>query len=244
MYDTNTATNITTNAARLITGNEIDTTLNTDLPVLLLVWNGETLKSDFKNELDKASQDHAGRLVVIKCDVSKTPTIAERFEVGKHPVLIGWVKGETIVRRNRPWATDVGGVVEELLKHAPAAPAVLEQPKKAVVESKPIKVTEQTFQKEVVESPVPVLVDFWAEWCGPCKMVAPALEKLAAEFAGKVRIAKVNVDENPRLSQAFQIMSIPNLMFFKSGKIVGQQAGALPEHVLRDAIKQLIALKI
>ena len=110
--------------------------------------------------------------------------------------------------------------------------------------TQPIKVTDATFQQEVLESDVPVLVDFWAEWCGPCRMVAPILEKLAGEYAGKVKIAKVNTDENQGLASAFQIMSIPTLMFVKGGKIVGQAAGAAPEPALRDALEQLIALEV
>ncbi len=229
-----------------VNGLTVDEALNTGLPVLLLVWNGETLRSEVKNELDKAARDYAGRIVVVKADASQTPEVAERFELGKHPLLIALVGNEVLARRPRPWGTDVQGMVEELLKHAPVtAPGMVPaDDNKALAQNKPVHVTDQTFQKDVIECKLPVLVDFWAEWCAPCKQIAPALEKLANEFAGKVRIAKVNVDENPRLSQVFGIQSIPNLMFVKNGKIVGQQAGALPEHILRDAINQLIALKV
>jgi len=107
-----------------------------------------------------------------------------------------------------------------------------------------VKVTDATFQAEVIDQDLPVLVDFWAEWCGPCRQIGPALEKLAKEFEGQVRIAKVNVDENPGLSQTFQIMSIPNLMMIKNRTMVFNQPGALPEPVMRDLIKQLIELEV
>ncbi|MDX2161506.1 MAG: thioredoxin [bacterium] len=105
-------------------------------------------------------------------------------------------------------------------------------------------VTDATFEQEVLNSDLPVLVDFWAEWCGPCRMVAPVLEKLAGEFAGKIKIAKVNTDENPGLSQAFQIRSIPNLMIVKNRTMIFNQPGALPEPVLRDLITQALALDV
>lgn len=108
----------------------------------------------------------------------------------------------------------------------------------------PVQVTDATFQTEVIDQSLPVLVDFWAPWCGPCRAIAPALEKLAEEYAGQIRIAKVNVDENPGLSQTFQIMSIPNLMMIKNRTMVFNQPGALPEPVLRDLINQLIALDV
>jgi thioredoxin 1 len=107
-----------------------------------------------------------------------------------------------------------------------------------------VKVTDATFQAEVIDQDLPVLVDFWAEWCGPCRQIGPALEKLAKEFEGQIRVAKVNVDENPGLSQTFQIMSIPNLMMIKNRTMVFNQPGALPEPVMRDLIKQLIALEV
>ncbi|NWG18232.1 MAG: thioredoxin [Chloroflexi bacterium] len=113
-----------------------------------------------------------------------------------------------------------------------------------VVNDKPVPVTDATFEAEVLNYELPVLIDFWAEWCGPCRMVAPTLEKLAKEYAGKVRIAKVNVDENPGLSQAFRIMSIPTIMLIKQRTIVFSQPGALPEAAFRDLLNQLIALEL
>ena len=110
--------------------------------------------------------------------------------------------------------------------------------------STPLKVTDATFEQDVVNSDLPVLVDFWAEWCGPCRQIGPILDKLAAEYAGKVVIAKVNVDENPALSQGFQVMSIPNLMMVKDRTIVFNQPGAMPEPVMRDLIEQLITLDV
>lgn len=113
-------------------------------------------------------------------------------------------------------------------------------------QDKPFIVTTPTFKEEVVDysNTLPVLVDFWAEWCGPCRMVAPIMEKLAKEFEGKVRIAKVNTDENQDLAQAFQIMSIPTIMAFKDGQLVFNQPGAFPEAAFRDLIQQLIALDV
>ena len=90
-------------------------------------------------------------------------------------------------------------------------------------------VTDSSFKADVLESSTPVVVDFWAEWCGPCRMIAPALEEISKEMEGKVKIVKLNVDENPGTSAQFGIRSIPTLMMFKGGKVASQKVGAAPK---------------
>jgi thioredoxin 1 len=94
------------------------------------------------------------------------------------------------------------------------------------------KVTDASFDTDVLQSKEPVVVDFWAEWCGPCKMIGPSLEEIATEMAGKVKIAKVNVDENPGVAGKLGIRSIPTLMIFKDGKLTAQKVGAAPKNEL------------
>ena len=92
-----------------------------------------------------------------------------------------------------------------------------------------IKTTDASFEADVLQSTEPVVVDFWAEWCGPCKMIGPSLEEISTEMAGKVKITKLNVDENPGVAGKFGIRSIPTLMLFKDGKLAGQKVGAAPK---------------
>jgi len=102
----------------------------------------------------------------------------------------------------------------------------------AVMSDKTFEVTEANFQKEVLESTEPVLIDFWAEWCGPCRMVGPIVEELSQEYDGRAVIGKVDVDSNPNISMNFGIRNIPTLLFFKNGQVVDKQVGAVPKGVL------------
>ena len=102
--------------------------------------------------------------------------------------------------------------------------------------SKPVEITDSNFE-EIINSDKPVLVDFWAEWCGPCKMIGPVVEELANEFENKAIIGKVDVDTNPEVSAKFGIRSIPTLLIFKGGEIVDKQVGAVPKSVLSEKIE-------
>ncbi len=95
-----------------------------------------------------------------------------------------------------------------------------------------VEVSTANFEEEVLKSPVPVIVDFWATWCGPCRMMAPVLEEIASEVGSKAKVCKVNVDDNQELAEKYNIMSIPNFIVFKDGQVAGQQVGAVPKESL------------
>lgn len=99
-----------------------------------------------------------------------------------------------------------------------------------------VKVDNANFEKEVLNSAEPVVVDFWAEWCGPCKMIAPSLEEISTEMAGKIKVAKLNIDENPELAARYGVRSIPTLTMFKAGQVADMKVGALPKSALSSWI--------
>ena len=102
------------------------------------------------------------------------------------------------------------------------------------------ELTDATFEQEVIKAKTPVLVDMWAPWCGPCRMIAPVIEKLASQYEGKFKFCKLNVDENPKTSSRYQIMSIPTLLLFKDGVVADTVVGAVPESSLKPKIDKLL----
>lgn len=104
----------------------------------------------------------------------------------------------------------------------------------------PVIVTDRSFQEEIISYPGPVLLDCWAPWCGPCKAIAPVLEQLAKEYKGRIKIAKLNVDENPEIASRYAIQSIPTMLLFQNGKTVNTLVGALPKHEIEKHVKSII----
>jgi thioredoxin 1 len=102
----------------------------------------------------------------------------------------------------------------------------------------PVEITDANFEQEVVKSDIPVLIDLWAVWCGPCKMIAPFIEELAGEYEGKVKIGKVDVDNNPNISVQYGVRSIPTLLFFNGGKVVDQIIGAVPKNAIAAKLNE------
>ena len=101
-------------------------------------------------------------------------------------------------------------------------------------------ITDSNFDSEVLKSSQPVLIDFWATWCGPCRAIAPVVEQLAKEYAGKLKVGKVNIDEHPKTPTSYDVRSIPTLLLFKDGKVVGQIVGAVPRPKIEDLIKKAL----
>jgi thioredoxin 1 len=104
----------------------------------------------------------------------------------------------------------------------------------------PVKVTDASFKSDVLESKTPVVVDFWAEWCGPCRQIAPALDELAKEYDGKLTIAKVNIDENPQVPTKYGVRGIPTLMIFRNGELAATKVGALPKTKIKEWIDSTV----
>jgi thioredoxin 1 len=224
----------------------IDRVLQSGLPVVLLFWRtGATLDSATETLLAHAARQWAGKVLIAKVDADAEQPVRQRFDVRQVPALMfvkqgkaeGALHGAIQPDAVRAW---LSYLVEGGAK--PAAPqSTASQPagQRAAADGKAITLTDANFE-QVINDGKPVLVDFWAPWCGPCRMVAPAVEQLAREFQGRAVVGKLNVDENQRTAQRFGVQSIPTLLIFRDGRVVDQIVGAQPVQVLQGRLARAV----
>lgn len=212
----------------------IDRVLNAGMPVALLLWNGHALDRSVEETLRQIAQAEAGRMLVVKLNTAENPQTAARLD-GVGPALITFRGGQEVTRTTAVASQSVRDHVAYLLGRGPrpAEP----QPAAAQPLGRPVEVSDASFAAEVLRSDLPVLVDLWAPWCGPCRMIAPVVEKLAGEYAGRLKVAKLNVDDNPQATINYQVQGIPTLLIFRGGQVIDRIVGAAPEPMLRGRVE-------
>jgi thioredoxin 1 len=221
----------------------IDRVLATGLPIAFVFLDGGAAPP-LAQVMKRLAQDHAGNLLVVQIPVKDGPAAVRRYQVGQLPALVTVRDGQMLTKAEAISAPELEKHTAFLLGKGPRpqpAERVNGRPAAQATSTttgdhRPLSVTDGTFEQEVLRSSLPVLVDFWAPWCGPCRMVEPILEKLAPDIARQMRVVKVNVDENPATAQRYRVQSIPTMIVIKNGQIADRWAGALPEAALRSRL--------
>ena len=219
--------------------NSLKRVLGQSLPVLLYLYNRPDPALD--SALNQVAEENAGAILVARVDATANPQTHADFGRPALPALLTLDEGEIESSATNIRPQDIDDHANFLLGNGPKPmETAAEAETRAASGGIPVPVTDGTFSNDVLQSDVPVLVDFWAPWCGPCHMVAPTLERLAAQYAGQIRVAKLNVDENPMSARQYQAMSIPMLLMFKGGQPVGKLVGAHPQPSIEQLIKQAL----
>ena len=214
--------------------------LNAPLPIVAVFWSArEVPRQELDAVLEQTALEYAGEALVVKLDVADAPQAQAQHNVNTLPQFLFFRQGKLVARaKGMPSARALRPWVEYLLERGPKP--VSKKPRQEGATGQPLTVTDVDFERVVLGASVPVLVDFWADWCAPCRMVAPTVEELAREFAGRALIAKLDVQANPITAQRYGIQSIPALFYFRNGQVVDRALGAQPAHVLRQKLETLL----
>jgi len=211
------------------------------LPVVLYLFSSRD--KALEDALTQLAKENAGKLLIARVDVSDNPGAHNQYGRPALPALLTLSGGNVLTKAESVRPADLRPHLDYLLGRGPQpqvkqTQTTAERP--ANGQAAPVHITDASFQKDVLQSNLPVLVDFWAPWCGPCLSIAPYLDRVAGEFTGRVKIAKLNVDENPRMSEQFTVRAIPTFITFKNGRLIRRQSGANPG-LIRDMIQGVLS---
>lgn len=199
------------------------------------------------------ARTYAGRAIIVLVENSREGSVSAHFNLTRAPTLVFWNGREVTriegaarqdeIRAHLDFALETGP--SPAAASGPSVPlrdeSVPAAPPPGATNGSPVVVTDANFQTQVLQSDLPVLVDFWAPWCGPCRMVSPIVEELGRQYAGRLRVAKVNTDENPMHASRLGIMGIPTLIFFKNGREVDRVVGAVPKATLQSHLDRVLS---
>lgn len=212
--------------------------LQQKMPIILYLYNQADANLDAM--LNTVAKEYSGKLLVVRLNASQNPQFQARYKNLTLPAVFALKNGGLQSQSVSAKPADVKANADYVLGLGPKPVSAPSANSAAKAPSKPMPVNDSTFKRDVLESDLPVLVDFWAPWCGPCRTIGPILEKLATKYAGQVKIVKLNVDDNRRTSDQFQTKSIPTLLMFKNGKMVKRLVGAHPQPTIEQMIQTAI----